>query len=165
MPGWKCRRYSYDGEGDGDDNCNDDGTRSVPREEENRRIAFFMHANQLFIQYIENTRERGEKERERECGGGGGEGGRGGGRGGAGGKKGMQQQARVIDMKRVHSCLDVVILNGRGMDRRAGARLDCIVLCCVYCLYVYFILYISFYIFSFTYFLLFHVNAQKKLLF
>lgn len=38
----------------------------MPREEENRRIAFFMHANQLFIQYIEKTRERGEKEREYE---------------------------------------------------------------------------------------------------
>lgn len=38
----------------------------MPREEENRRIAFFMHANQLFIQYIEKTRERGEKERENE---------------------------------------------------------------------------------------------------
>lgn len=35
----------------------------------------------------------------------------------------MQQQARVIDVKRIHSCLDVVILNGRGMDRSCAIRL------------------------------------------
>lgn len=43
-----------------------------------------MHANQLFIQYIVKTSERGEKEMERKCGSGGGGGG-GGERGDAGG--------------------------------------------------------------------------------
>lgn len=38
--------------------------------------------------------------------------------------EGMQQQARVIDVKRVHSCLDVVILNGRRMDRSCAIRLS-----------------------------------------
>lgn len=40
------------------------------------------------------------------------------------GEEGMQQQARVIDVKRVHSCLDVVILNGRRVDRSCAIRLD-----------------------------------------
>lgn len=44
-----------------------------------------------------------------------------------GGGEGMQQQARVIDVKRVHSCLDVVILNGRRMNRSCTAiRLGCV---------------------------------------
>jgi len=42
------------------------------------------------------------------------------------GEEGMQQQARVIDVKRVHSCLDVVILNGRRMDRNCAIRLNCV---------------------------------------
>lgn len=116
-----------------------------------------MHANQLFIQYTVKTGERGEKEIERERGGGGGGEGAG---GGQEGKGGMQQQARVIDMKRVHSCLDVVILNGRRMDRSWRAiRLHCIVLCILFYTYVC-ALYTSFlcvYIYM-CFFILFYVN-------
>lgn len=75
------------------------------------RIAAFMYANQLFIQHIVKTRERGERDGTRAWVGG---------EAGAG-EEGMQQQARVIDVKRVHSCLDVVILNGRRMNRSCAA--------------------------------------------
>lgn len=50
----------------------------------------------------------------------------------------MQQQARVIDVKRVHSCLDVVILNGRRMDRNYAIRLDCVVTDLIFSFFFFF---------------------------
>lgn len=78
-PGWRFRRYLY---------YNDDGRALSEKKKKERRIAFFMHANQLFIQYIVKT--RGEKEMERKCGASG--------RGGeAGGKEGGNATASASD--------------------------------------------------------------------
>lgn len=51
----------------------------------------------------------------------------------------MQQQARVIDVKRVHSCLDVVILNGRRMDRNCAIRVDCVGRLDIFFFFIFFI--------------------------
>jgi len=86
-----------------------------------------MRESTVYSAYSENGK-RGERDGASECNGetrrrrrrrkDGREGGR------ARGREGMQQQARVIDVKRVHSCLDVVILNGRRMDRSRAIRLN-----------------------------------------